>query len=154
MTIEQYETNLKPSLYKLWNRISSGSYLPKSVRLVLNEEKTKIVYCKDNRRRGYHDQILFDFLGYSFRPRKTMNKAQHKVMMGLNVTLAQWAKAKYKHFRRKPWIVVYKLYPKCTTGYMNRYIDCWGSFLGDWIRCFSFLFVYRNSSFLLSFFRI
>jgi hypothetical protein len=34
VTIEQYESNLKPNLYKLWNRMSSGSYLPKSVRLV------------------------------------------------------------------------------------------------------------------------
>ena len=34
VTIEQYEAKLKPNLYKLWNRMSSGSYLPKSVRLV------------------------------------------------------------------------------------------------------------------------
>jgi len=30
--IEQYEENLKDNLYKLWNRMSSGSYFPKSVR--------------------------------------------------------------------------------------------------------------------------
>ena len=97
-------------------------------KLKLNEEKTRIVYCKDNRRRGPYDQISFDFLGYIFRPRKTMNKSQHKaftrflpaisnkskkkikdeIMMELNVTLARWAKAKYKHFRRKPLTAAYK----------------------------------------------
>ena len=30
--IEQYEERLKDNLYKLWNRMSSGSYFPKSVR--------------------------------------------------------------------------------------------------------------------------
>lgn len=30
--IESYEKNLKDNLYKLWNRMSSGSYFPKAVR--------------------------------------------------------------------------------------------------------------------------
>jgi group II intron reverse transcriptase/maturase len=42
--------------------------------LELNLEKTKIVYCKDDNRRGDHDNISFDFLGYTFRPRKATNK--------------------------------------------------------------------------------
>ncbi|MCE5174313.1 MAG: hypothetical protein ABFC90_03650 [Bacteroidales bacterium] len=32
--METYEKNLKGNLYKLWNRMSSGSYFPKSVKLV------------------------------------------------------------------------------------------------------------------------
>lgn len=31
VSIEQYEQNLKMNLYKLWNRMSSGSYFPKAV---------------------------------------------------------------------------------------------------------------------------
>ena len=31
ITIEDYERNLKNNLYKLWNRMSSGSYMPKPV---------------------------------------------------------------------------------------------------------------------------
>lgn len=31
VTIEKYEQNLKNNLYKLWNRMSSGSYMPKPV---------------------------------------------------------------------------------------------------------------------------
>lgn len=33
-TIEQFEANLSPNLYKLWNRMASGSYHPKTVRRV------------------------------------------------------------------------------------------------------------------------
>jgi RNA-directed DNA polymerase len=32
-TVEMYERNLKDNLYKLWNRMSSGSYFPQAVRL-------------------------------------------------------------------------------------------------------------------------
>jgi group II intron reverse transcriptase/maturase len=41
------------------------------VKLRLNEEKTKIVYCKDYRRKALHNKTQFGFLGYSFQPRKT-----------------------------------------------------------------------------------
>lgn len=34
-TIEKYEENLKGNLYKLWNRMSSGSYYPKPIRQVM-----------------------------------------------------------------------------------------------------------------------
>src|SRR5205814_2167322 len=33
-TIEAFETDLKGNLYKIWNRMSSGSYFPPPVRLV------------------------------------------------------------------------------------------------------------------------
>jgi RNA-directed DNA polymerase len=31
--------------------------------------KTKIVYCKDGKRKGTYPNVKFDFLGYEFRPR-------------------------------------------------------------------------------------
>lgn len=34
ITIEKFEENLKDNLYKLWNRLSSGSYFPPPVRAV------------------------------------------------------------------------------------------------------------------------
>ena len=42
--------------------------------LELNLEKTKIVYCKDDDRKGNHEYTSFDFLGYTFRPRHAINK--------------------------------------------------------------------------------
>ena len=43
-------------------------------RLELHPEKTKIVYCKDEDRRGNYPNQKFDFLGYTFRPRKSKNR--------------------------------------------------------------------------------
>jgi len=42
--------------------------------LKLNEEKTKIVYCKDSNRRGDSEHTSFDFLGFTFRPRGARNR--------------------------------------------------------------------------------
>ena len=42
--------------------------------LVLHPTKTKIVYCKDDDRRGKYEHIQFDFLGYTFRPRRAKNR--------------------------------------------------------------------------------
>jgi RNA-directed DNA polymerase len=41
--------------------------------LELHPEKTKIVYCQDSDRKGQHEHIKFDFLGYTFRPRRAKN---------------------------------------------------------------------------------
>jgi hypothetical protein len=38
-------------------------------RLELHPTKTKIVYCKDENRKGAYPNVGFDFLGYCFRPR-------------------------------------------------------------------------------------
>jgi RNA-directed DNA polymerase len=38
-------------------------------KLELNLQKTRIVYCKDDRRKGNYPGVKFDFLGFSFQPR-------------------------------------------------------------------------------------
>ena len=42
--------------------------------LELNLSKTKIVYCKDDDRKGSYENISLDFLGYTFKPRGAKNK--------------------------------------------------------------------------------
>lgn len=42
--------------------------------LELHPVKTKIVYCKDDDRRGEYEQTKFDFLGYTFQPRRARNR--------------------------------------------------------------------------------
>lgn len=42
--------------------------------LQLHPDKTRIVYCKQGGRHGSHEHESFDFLGYTFRPRKAKNK--------------------------------------------------------------------------------
>jgi retron-type reverse transcriptase len=39
-TIEQFDSDLRNNLYKLWNRMSSGSYFPPPVRAVSIPKKT------------------------------------------------------------------------------------------------------------------
>jgi RNA-directed DNA polymerase len=41
--------------------------------LILNDDKTRLVYCKDSNRKGSYEQERFDFLGFTFRPRKARN---------------------------------------------------------------------------------
>jgi RNA-directed DNA polymerase len=45
-----------------------------SVGLRLHPDKTRIVYCKDRKRRFDHESTSFTFLGYTFRPRKAPTK--------------------------------------------------------------------------------
>ena len=44
------------------------------VGLRLHPDKTRIVYCKDGRRRGEHEHTSFTFLGFTFRARKARSK--------------------------------------------------------------------------------
>lgn len=46
----------------------------KEVGLELHPEKTKVVYCKDDDRRKDYPLTSFDFLGYTFRPRRSKNR--------------------------------------------------------------------------------
>jgi RNA-directed DNA polymerase len=46
----------------------------KQCKLELNTEKTWIVYCKDDDRKGNYPLTSFDFLGYTFRPRRSKNR--------------------------------------------------------------------------------
>jgi RNA-directed DNA polymerase len=46
----------------------------KLCKLELHPQKTKIVYCKDDDRRGSYPNEKFDFLGYTFRARRSKNR--------------------------------------------------------------------------------
>jgi len=46
----------------------------KECKLELHPGKTKIVYCRDINRQGKYPTIQFTFLGYTFRPRKAVDK--------------------------------------------------------------------------------
>ncbi|MFH1716535.1 MAG: group II intron reverse transcriptase/maturase [Planctomycetota bacterium] len=41
--------------------------------LEIHPDKSSIVYCKDAKRTGDYSRISFDFLGYTFRPRRCVN---------------------------------------------------------------------------------
>ena len=45
-----------------------------SLGLQLHPEKTKIVYCKDGKRRADYEHVSFTFLGYTFAPRQVVDR--------------------------------------------------------------------------------
>jgi len=73
----------------------------KEVQLELHPDKTKIVYCKDADRTDKYPNIQFDFLGYSFRPRKSKNRfgkhfinftpaISNKAIKRIKLVMKQW----------------------------------------------------------------
>ena len=52
------------------------------IGLLMHPDKTKIVYCKDSRRRLAYDQVSFTFCGYTFRPRKAYGKKREDAFTG------------------------------------------------------------------------
>lgn len=54
------------------------------IGLELHPDKTKIVYCKDYRRKGKYRNVKFDFLGYSFQPRTSRSKKRNGLFLGFD----------------------------------------------------------------------
>ena len=50
--------------------------------LELHPTKTKIVYCKDGKRKGTYPNVKFDFLGYEFRPRAVLGSQSGRLLCG------------------------------------------------------------------------
>jgi RNA-directed DNA polymerase len=69
-------------------------------KLVLHPQKTKIVYCKDANRRGSYPEQRFDFLGFTFRPRQSMNRAGNLFVSFSPAVSEKAAKAMRKVVRR------------------------------------------------------
>lgn len=87
-TIEQFESNLKGNLYKLWNRMSSGSYFPPPTRTVVipkkdsGERRLGIPSVSDRvaqtvAKLSFEPLVEPHFLGdsYGYRPGKSAHQA-------------------------------------------------------------------------------
>ena len=72
--------------------------------LELHPTKTKLVYCKDDDRRGDYAHIAFDFLGYTFQPRRARNRygkffvsflpaVSNKAAKAVRKTIREWRMA-------------------------------------------------------------
>jgi RNA-directed DNA polymerase len=60
--------------------------------LELHSDKTKIVYCKDDRRNRHHEHESFTFLSFSFQPRVLKNKTTKKLFMIFLPAISEAAK--------------------------------------------------------------
>jgi RNA-directed DNA polymerase len=69
------------------------------VGLTLHPEKTKIVYCQDDNRRGQHEHTSFTFLGYTFRAREARRKDGRSFTAFLPAISREALKAKGERLR-------------------------------------------------------
>lgn len=58
--------------------------------LTLHPQKTRIAYCKDDKRRGQWEHTSFDFLGFTFRPRAACSRTGHR-FVGFNPAVSRRA---------------------------------------------------------------
>lgn len=98
-------------------------------KLELHPEKTRIVYCKDDDRKGDHPEIKFDFLGYTFRPRRSKNRygkffinftpaASNKACKAMRQTIRGW------RMHLKPDITIFdlaRMFNASIRGWLNYY---------------------------------
>ncbi len=68
--------------------------------LTLHPTKTRIVYCKDANRPGEFEHVSFDFLGYTFRPRRATNP-RGKTFLSFLPAMSAKAATKIRHTVRK-----------------------------------------------------
>ena len=70
------------------------------VGLRLHPDKTRIVYCKDGKRRGEHEHTSFTFLGFTFRARKARSGRDGRLFTGFTPAMSPEAlKAKRAELR-------------------------------------------------------
>lgn len=97
--------------------------------LELHPDKTKIVYCKDDRRKSVYDHTSFDFLGYTFKSRSSKDR-EGRLFNGFLPALSNSAA---KSFRNK--IKSFKLY-RWTTAKVEEIAAVLNPMVRGWINYF------------------
>lgn len=73
-------------------------------KLALHEGKTKVVYCKDANRSQRSEHEKFDFLGYTFRPRRARNH-RGAYFASFGPAVSARAAKEMRHQIRRNWIL-------------------------------------------------
>lgn len=98
--------------------------------LELQVKKTRIVYCKDDDRPGEHEHIAFDFLGYTFQPRRAKNRRgkffvsflpaiSNKAAKAIRQTIREWRMASTRNNQRLEDLA--RVVNPVVRGWMNYY---------------------------------
>jgi RNA-directed DNA polymerase len=69
--------------------------------LEVHPEKTKIVYCKDGRRKGDHEKVQFKFLGFDFQPRNLRKASDGTLFLGYYLAISKDSKQRILNEIRK-----------------------------------------------------
>ena len=98
--------------------------------LELHATKTRIVYCQDDDRPGKSDLVKFDFLGYTFQPRRAKNRwgkyfvsflpaMSAKAAKAVRATIRNWRMASTRNNQRLEDLA--RLVNPVVRGWMNYY---------------------------------
>jgi len=98
--------------------------------LELNATKTRIVYCKDDDRPGTSGSVKFDFLGYTFQPRRAKNRwgkffvsflpaMSAKAAKAIRATIREWRMASTRNNQSLEDLA--RLVNPVVRGWMNYY---------------------------------
>lgn len=98
--------------------------------LELHPMKTRIVYCKDDDRRGSCEHVAFDFLGYTFQPRRAKNRwgkyfvsflpaISAKAAKTIRTTIREWRMASTRNNQQLEDLA--RLVNPSVRGWMNYY---------------------------------
>lgn len=103
--------------------------------LELHKDKTKLVYCKDYRRKQKIPVVSFDFLSYTFQPRTSRSKKDGKLFLGFDCAISKSSKKKIVEKLRE--LEIERLSFKSIVGvaqFLNPYIRGWVNYYGKFRR--------------------
>ena len=97
--------------------------------LEMHPDKTRVVYCKDANRTGIAENIQFDFLGYTFRPRSVRRRSgvlftgfgpamSRIAATSIRQTIRRWRPS---HWSDVPLEELSRWYSPAIRGWMNYY---------------------------------
>lgn len=118
----------------------------KECGLELHPEKTKVVYCKDGKRKGEYQNTEFNFLGYCFRRRWVKNRERNDLFLSFMPAVSKEAVKLMKSAIRKSGLRnrtdlslndIAKIYNPVLRGWINYYGHYSRSELGPVLRHFN-----------------
>ncbi len=121
-----------------------------SFGLRLHPDKTKLVYCKDRKRRGVYEHTSFTFLGYTFRPRKAPTRDAKSMFTAFLPAMSKDAlKAKGRTVRH--WRI--HLRTTCNLAdlaeWMNPVVRGWMNYYGSFYRTEMYALLRRINTYLM-----
>lgn len=103
--------------------------------LQLHPDKTRIVYCKDSKRRMKHSLTSFDFLGYTFRPRAAKNSKTKKLFTSFSPAVSNKAKQSMRDkTKRQRWHLRSDLSLEEIADQFNPVLQGWINYYGRYNR--------------------
>jgi len=123
------------------------------VGLMLHPDKTRIVYCKDGKRRGSHEHTSFTFLGFTFRAR-AMRSRHGNVFTGFGPAISKDALKKISAEVRSWRLHTHTtLTEKDLARWINPVIQGWMNYYGEFYKTALYPLFRRINGYLMRWLR-